>query len=194
MRTITPSVTKLLSLLLLTTAALAQRKVAPPPKPADSGPSLPVTMKFIQDRLNEQGAFNYAVFYRDEADGSEWVNQFAEAASNVIANPGTCHISYGWRSVMDQDISQGSAEFDLKNVRSLSVMSSDQGQRIVDADAGHPTWSSRTQPPLFLLRVKEVGNHVNDFNFHDEDTANRVAKALTHAVELCGGGQQNEPF
>jgi hypothetical protein len=34
--------------------ALAQ-KVPLPPKPADDGPSLAETMKYIQDRLNEQG-------------------------------------------------------------------------------------------------------------------------------------------
>jgi hypothetical protein len=28
----------------------------------------------------------------------------------------------------------------------------------------------------------------------DEDTANRLAKALVHAVELCGGGSKPEPF
>jgi hypothetical protein len=29
--------------------------------------------------------------------------------------------------------------------------------------------------------------------FDDEDTADRVAKALIHAVELCGGGN-DDPF
>jgi hypothetical protein len=29
--------------------------------------------------------------------------------------------------------------------------------------------------------------------FADEDTANRVAKAMIHAVELCGGGDK-DPF
>jgi hypothetical protein len=31
------------------------------------------------------------------------------------------------------------------------------------------------------------------FTFRDEDSANRVAKALTHAIELCGGGNK-DPF
>ena len=30
--------------------------------------------------------------------------------------------------------------------------------------------------------------------FYDEEMANRVAKALVHAVELCGGGSKPEPF
>ena len=32
------------------------------------------------------------------------------------------------------------------------------------------------------------------YYFLDEDTANRVAKAMVHAVELCGGGSKPEPF
>jgi hypothetical protein len=31
-------------------------------------------------------------------------------------------------------------------------------------------------------------------SFRDEDAANRVAKALVHAVELCGGGSKPELF
>jgi hypothetical protein len=30
--------------------------------------------------------------------------------------------------------------------------------------------------------------------FLDEDVANRTAKAMVHAVELCGGGSKPEPF
>jgi len=30
--------------------------------------------------------------------------------------------------------------------------------------------------------------------FLDEDVANRIAKAMVHAVELCGGGSKPEPF
>lgn len=32
------------------------------------------------------------------------------------------------------------------------------------------------------------------WSFHDEDTANRVAKAVVHAIETCGGGSAPEPF
>jgi hypothetical protein len=33
----------------------------------------------------------------------------------------------------------------------------------------------------------------NWFPFTDADLADRVAKAITHAIELCGGGNK-EPF
>jgi len=34
----------------------------------------------------------------------------------------------------------------------------------------------------------------NSFVFFDEQLANRMAKAMVHAVELCGGGSEPEPF
>ena len=34
--------------------------VAPPPKPADGGPTLEVTMRFVEDKLNEVGPISYS--------------------------------------------------------------------------------------------------------------------------------------
>jgi hypothetical protein len=31
-------------------------------------------------------------------------------------------------------------------------------------------------------------------SFYEQETADRVAKAMVHAVELCGGGPKPEPF
>jgi hypothetical protein len=42
-------------------ASRAQQPVPPPPKPADDGPSLEVTMKFIQDKLNDIGLLRWTV-------------------------------------------------------------------------------------------------------------------------------------
>jgi len=47
-------------------------------------------------------------------------------------------------------------------------------------------------PSTDLLEVKPPRTY--EFLFHDEETANRVAKAMLHAVELCGGGSRPEPF
>jgi hypothetical protein len=35
---------------------------------------------------------------------------------------------------------------------------------------------------------KDVTFKKNSLTFRDEETANKVAKAMTHAMELCGGG------
>lgn len=53
----------ILALILATASVVsidAQQNVPPPPKPPDNGPSLEVTMKFIQDKMNEQGRVGYA--------------------------------------------------------------------------------------------------------------------------------------
>jgi hypothetical protein len=44
-----------------------------------------------------------------------------------------------------------------------------------------------------VLLVNISGGGVHEFNFYDETLCHRVAKALQHAVELCGGGSK-EPF
>jgi hypothetical protein len=183
-----------LTLLLLATTAVAQKSVPPPPKPADSGPSLEVTMKFIQDKLNEQGTFNYVVFIHDDVGGSDWVVRRSSAATNFVADPSTCRVSYHQKHVINgKTVGDVDLWFALRYVRSLAVMTIEQNMKIVDTDGGNPSWSYRAEPTFSVLRVKRTDNAGDDFLFHDEDSANRVAKALTHAVELCGGGE-NEPF
>jgi hypothetical protein len=41
-------------------------------------------------------------------------------------------------------------------------------------------------PPTFRINVMR-GTSTNNFTFKDQDTAERVAKPLTHAAKLCGG-------
>ncbi|MGD0144829.1 MAG: hypothetical protein ABSC92_16885, partial [Rhizomicrobium sp.] len=77
----------------------------------------------------------------------------------------------------------------------VRVASKDQIQNRIDADLGHPTWTTQVNPPVFVVSLyKTTGSPEFSFDFRDEDTANRVAKAFSHAVELCGGGHNVEPF
>jgi hypothetical protein len=48
-------------------------------------------------------------------------------------------------------------------------------------------------PPATVLKVQFPHGDFNAFFFTDADLADRVAKAMTHAIELCGGGNK-EPF
>jgi hypothetical protein len=85
------------------------------------------------------------------------------------------------------------AGIDLKAVQDVVVMSRDQNMDQFDADAGHPTWSAKVNPPVWVVEVRRKTGP-NAFYFREEQMANRVAKAITHAVELCGGGKEEEPF
>jgi hypothetical protein len=72
----------------------AQQPVAPPPKPAPDGPSLAATMQFIQTKVQERGRLNFAVYTHDNADGKDYVDQYSGEASNIVADPAACRISY----------------------------------------------------------------------------------------------------
>ena len=43
---------------------------------------------------------------------------------------------------------------------------------------------------MFLVVARRAGNQENGFYFADEQMGDRLAKAVVHAVELCGGGSQ----
>jgi hypothetical protein len=184
----------LLSILLTTALGLAQQSVPPPPKPASDGPSLEATMKFIQEKIEQQGKLNYAAHVHDSQDGSNWVVPFSTLQTNIVANPTLCRISYHERRTRrDEVTADDDYWFALKAVQEMVVMSREQGLKRADTNAGHPTWDSKVDPPIWLIEARYKGGQ-NIFYFHEEEIANRVAKALVHAVELCGGGKTQEPF
>jgi hypothetical protein len=74
----------------------------------------------------------------------------------------------------------------------------------------HPEISARLTPPVFYVKLwasddvfaihastttgrqapveKDVTSKIMGYYYRDQETANKVAKAMTHAMELCGGG------
>jgi hypothetical protein len=176
-------------------AAFAQTAVAQPPQPADNGPSLAVTMQFIQAKMSEQGKINYAVYTHDNASGEDWpVYQISIEATNVIADSATCRIS--WHKVTTNNGKVGinrDLSLDLRNVLNLEVRTSAQEAKKEDTANGHPALDKRQDPPYFVVTTQSSGNVETPFFFLTEEMANRVAKAMVHAVELCGGGNK-DPF
>ena len=78
------------------------------------------------------------------------------------------------------------AGFLLKDVRNVSVLTR---QKYFDEENllnGHPSWTAKVDPTTFVVRIQRPANVENQFVFFDETTANRVAKALINAVQLCG--------
>jgi len=50
------------AVLAVSTVLAQERKaVPPPPKPTDDGPSREVSMKFIQDKMNDDGTVGYVI-------------------------------------------------------------------------------------------------------------------------------------
>jgi hypothetical protein len=162
--------------LLAASAALAQeKKDAPPPKPGDNGPSLEATMKFIQDKL--------------KAKLTRW--------DDITADPGNCQLAFArsgkWAG---NDWEDETLTFSLREVEKIEVTPPEESSAFFD---------------LRVLMTTEKSVHVRHFkngkprpkadtdsgqwsSAFDEDLANRLAKAMLHAVELCGGGSKPEPF
>jgi hypothetical protein len=188
----------LVSLLMICFAAgvaLAQQNVPPPPKPPDNGPSLADTMKFIQEKLNGLGPINFVVFAHDDVAGNDWTYQRKVEISNLVADSHSCIVQYHF-TVTDNGTVRANldAGIPLKAVENIIVTPEGQRLRETDTAEGHPSYSSRVEPPVFVLKtVRSNNGGLNEFYFPDEDLANRVAKAMVHAVELCGGGNK-EPF
>jgi hypothetical protein len=211
-------------------AAWAQQNV-PPPKPADNGPTLADTMKFIQDKMNNQGRIQYDEIGEKGNPGESW----GEQISGVIADPSSCTFKANTnprspfngpavsrvtgRNILLPEDGYRTAFAPFKDITVISVQSAVEWYRAIGK-----TWVADVRPPVFVLTIKaEEGsfktnwilsdNYVKtigkrwareyqeesvatlSFVIRDEDLANRIAKAMVHAVELCGGGRSKpEPF
>lgn len=183
------------ALLWLVPAAAAQTAVAPPPQPPSSGPSLQVTMQFIQDKLGDVSKGSYIIFSQNTTDGSTFSNSVTYELSNIVADQNQCRISFHQKNTFNGRAAAGfDVWFTLHDVQDIVVKPMAQYQTESDASMGQPNLiATSTSPLMTLLLVRHPHGVVNSFPFTDADLADRVAKALTHAVELCGGGN-TEPF
>ena len=190
----------ILTVVLAGATAVAQQSVQPTPqpaadKPAVSGPSLDVTLKFIQDKLNAIGTVNFAGYVHDSANNTDGVQKFSATISNAAANPGACSFSYH-RLVFNN----GSREHDenvvinLRDVQNISVLPDEQDWQMYLVRTGDTTKTVKDVPEISALVIKLNNGKDPTIRFYEQELADRVAKALVHAVELCGGGPKPEPF
>jgi hypothetical protein len=216
----------------LTLVGVSQQPVPPPPKPADSGPSLAVTLQFIQDRMNDQGTVG---FVSTRSDLSATFRNFY-TISDVVTDPSACTmqkvettkikievadgITYneGGKPVTGIDLirlSKATSTIHLRDVDSIRVESLQDRNNQHWAEAARPEVSVTVVPPIYTLTLvsskpvfkfhvtsmkgaeapveRDTSGKLDSLNFRDEETANKLAKAFTRAVELCGGGNK-DPF
>jgi ferredoxin-NADP reductase len=178
----------ILAILIVSTACGQQ---SAPPKPTDSAQSLTAAMAAIQKELNAVGKLNFIVhIYNAEEKGDP---PYSEQLSNVVADPATCTIHYHWWRMMhgevvnDEDVS-----LKLHDVEIVATMSFDEYLKKLDKEEG-PTpdgdrgYYEKFDPPLFMVMVRISDEDGAAFSFTDSKQAGRVGKAMTQAVQLCGG-------
>jgi hypothetical protein len=181
-------------------SAIASQGAAPANAPSataqtGNGPSLEVTMKFIQDKLNTVGTVNFAGYVHDPAYDNDGVEKFSVIISNAVASPGTCSLSYH-RLVYNNGRKEHNENvaINLREVQNISVVPDEQDWQMYLARTGDSAKTVRDVPEIIALVFKLNNGQDPTIRFYEQDLADRVAKALVHAVELCGGGPKPEPF
>lgn len=179
--------------------------------PTGSSPTLAETMKFIQDKLNDNNKTSwidhdqYTLVYKRGSD-TGWHDTVTHEYSSVVADTGQCSISYhiftklsgGYWGMKTSEGKNNKGEdktFSLRSVQEIVVKPWEQYETEWLAKNGHPdkTIASST-PAITALVVRQPHGVENVFTFTDAALADRIAKAMIHSVELCGGGKSEEPF
>jgi hypothetical protein len=166
----------------------------PPATPATSGPSLAETMHFIQDKLNDIGKIAYVAFVQDVSNGNTGTDTFINEIGNVVADQNQCRISYHRKASSNgSTYKDENSVFSLRDVQEIVVKPYEQFQTEFNAKYGHPNIiCPSTSPSITVLILHRPHGEENFFFFADADLAERVAKAMLHAVELCGGGNKDK--
>ena len=167
------------SALLAVSTGLAQQ--TPVTKPADNGPSLEVTMNFIQEKLRAKATA-----------------PFHGALTNAEANPANCQLT-----LLGGDPNEAVEVVKFAEIEKIEVfqrVNPDNEPFKYPFDLMFHT-KSQTGVNRYIRKDFRKGNlkvlmsrGQAELRFEEQDMADRVAKAMIHAVELCGGGKQPEPF
>jgi hypothetical protein len=135
-----------------------------------------------------------------------------ETVDTVIELPSGKTLKPGGPVTAD-DLRKHTVEMDTTSFKQIEKITVERYQDIANqalVEAAHPEVTATVTPPVFYVRFwassavfsahtsttkgsqtpveKDAASKTNGLTFRDEDTANRVAKAMIHAMELCGGG------
>jgi hypothetical protein len=135
---------------------------------------LDMTMQFIQHKLNNLGDVSFLVY-----NGGRF-QLFNYEFSDVATDQNQCLISFTERISRDRTV--------VENLRP-ELPPRDFQDAVVMPYTQYATDSTSTDPPITMLRVRSLNGAPPQFlPFTDAAVADRVARALTRAAGLCGGG------
>jgi hypothetical protein len=183
-------------------AAMASLNILAAAAPQKRGPSLEVTMKYIQDTLNDIGLISFVATYQQPTDGNNggletYHYTHRDRFSNFQADKSACRIDYHVSlnndgSKVDQD-----RQIPLADAEDVVVEPEEKYLSDITAASGNPAFvATSTSPAITALVVRFRHQRITGaarLLFTDADRANHAAKAITHAIELCGGGS-TDPF
>jgi len=182
-----------------------KRATVRPPAPLAEDANLEATMRFIEDGLNAKGR----VEFRDPPPGMNPADSalFADEVTGAAADPRRCelsfHLLFGSTGANDT-----LTRFRFADVDNLSVIPRHaqppvfmlQMHTKTEAVVEHHVATLRKDPAtnLFLATPSAAAPRPDRQSvaatvyFSDEAAAQSMAVAMVHAVELCGGGSQDQ--
>jgi hypothetical protein len=189
----------------------SQQSMSSPQRPSDSGPSLEITMQFIKEKLATPTGITFSEYI---SSGSGDFTLSDKQQRDIATDPAKCTLSVACHqteidSISDTILSTFTDFISLRDVESVEV------KRFESTPTTYKLILSASQPVFTRSFTQTLKNgkpwkkYVNqapkafpelDYDFADEVLAKRVAAAMSHAVQLCGGGKKenekkgNEPF
>jgi hypothetical protein len=180
---------------------------AAPSRPAGSGnPSLSETMGFIAEKLSTQGPvdarWTNALTLSQPVRRGNVITQEEQTVTRansrsieylqVTASPTTCTVSFdsgnGW-------IPRLHARLSFRHITKIEALA--LKDYLMSYDKLLHSYSKVQIPEasnIFVLYITSADGESKELYLADEVLANRVAKAMVHAAELCGAGANREPF
>ncbi len=172
---------------LASTAATAQDIPPLAPLRGDAA-GLKDTMNFIVEKLPV--AANFIIYRHNNITGTDDPPiRASQALTQASSHSASCSISFHLRFGAGTNAVERDGEIPLKQVQEISFAPWETAQQQANAKAGHPEQTVKVDPPITLVVLKIAPNQRLTFNFYDESLAERVSRALQHAVSLCGGGK-----
>jgi hypothetical protein len=174
------------ALVLLATVVAAQTSSSSSAKP--SAPSLPATLKLIQEKVNSQGEITYTMISENTVQGGTVEDHYAVETSGAVADAYSCSLQVNARMSMNgKTQTQGRATVPFQGLTRVVVRTQSQLIEEKTTSTGVTGWKGKITPESYVVQTFQDGTLYGMFFFRDQDAANLVAKSISQAIQLCGG-------
>lgn len=155
-------------------------------------PSVRESVKFVEEKINSQGAVNVAAYMHDYVSRKDSVSKQSWEQTRFHIDPrGKCRLDYHKKIAINGNTSVDSNFFVvLQAVNKVDVLPIEDAWRIFDTRDGANTVNYKANPSVTVVRLNVSDGTYLDFAFLDKGTAESVGKALTSVVLDCGGGRE----
>ncbi len=161
------------------------------PAGVDPTATLPDILSQIQSALVAQGPVAFEGFAHDSdppaGKVSDWTYTKRMEYTNISLDPADCQLNFHFKLYVNDAVdTDKDAGVPLRQISSIKTAPETDLLQIRDAQAGHPTYSSRLQPVIYDVDVIRTDGTLNEFSFYSLDTAHRVANLFQAAAQRCG--------